>query len=180
MHRLREHTERRLRRLAKLRAEGHTWGTIAERTGWTEKACESLTARHRRTWRLLLFSALKMRILEAQAEGLAVLRVALRHPDIRVRRLAATAIILFIRLLGLGRGGAPKDPTIPNIPDDDRGQFVKSLKSMTHEELYDLFQQWDEREKQEQEMLPCPAGEGRKETAAEVDEPAPTAERSRG
>ncbi len=40
------------------------------------------------------------------------------------------------RLLLISWVGAP-----PNLPNDDLGAFVKQLKEMSHEELYELFQQ---------------------------------------
>ena len=38
-------------------------------------------------------------------------------------------------------GDLPLEQPPPNLPNDDLGAFIKQLKEMSHEQLYELFQQ---------------------------------------
>src|SRR5438128_1228061 len=107
MQRLGKRTEQRLRRLARLRAEGLGWPAIAEQTGWPARGCEALTARHAGQWRRLLRDALKSHVLEGLAEGCAILRICLRNTDARVRRTAASSLTHYLRLFGPRRPPQP-------------------------------------------------------------------------
>jgi len=99
MAKISDRVRKRLRRLAWLRATGHTWTTIAEETGWPSADCETLTQKHAALWRRLMLACLRLRALETLAEGMAVLRLALRQDNWTIRRGAAASLVAYQRVL---------------------------------------------------------------------------------
>jgi hypothetical protein len=78
---------------AGLRAAGHSWAVVAEKTGETADRCEAWSTRFPRVWGRRLRWHLRQRVVDGLAEAVSVLRVLVRDADKRLRRPAAVGLL---------------------------------------------------------------------------------------